>query len=745
MTGNDRSVGRQLETLWREGAPAALTDGELLARFTRRRDDGAERAFATLVERHGPMVLRVARGILNDPDAAEDAFQATFLVLVAKAGGLRTRETLGPWLYQVAHRTASCLRATNARRRRLDRRVATDVRLVSPEDADGSACVLHEEIRRLPDRLRVPVVLCDLQGQTHEQAALTLGWPVGTVKSRQARARDRLRDRLTRRGLAPGLGWLTLSTTPAAPLALTLVSRTTAVAIRLTLSRAIAPGPAAALARKVVLDMTLLRWWQAGSILLSLGAASGVGLIAQDRGDQTGQQAPAVARPSPRPDDAPAVVAVQPGKLDFTLIERGVVEPARSQFVTNDVEGTTTIINLLPDGSRVRRGDVVVELDSSTLRDQLTNQRVAAERAEMSFQQARTRREVAQIAVREYTEGIAPAEQARLQGRITQAEEGINRGRARLDRLKQGRSRFEAAANRRAGPETPADIAADLALADRLDAAELDLQARTIDLDAARGEARILETYTRDKTTRRLQAEAEVARLDEQAQESLSALAKTRIARLGRQIAACRILAPGDGLLDHAKVPGQVGGPGSIDVGETVRERQLLFRVIDAADPMRINAQVHESLVEQVKRGQTVRIKVEALPDLDLTGVVRSVATQADPALFQATGKKTYPTFIELDRAVPGLRPGMSARVEIAVFVLADVLAVPTGAVVRIDAQDWVTVRNLAGAIEWRAVTLGKANRDAVEVKQGLQPGDRVLIDPRPTVGPPAPSAGSRP
>src|SRR5262249_38678784 len=137
-----------------------------------------------------------------------DAFQATFLVLVKKARGLWVQDSLGPWLHQVAFRTASCARSAAARRRRHERAAAIPVSAAIETDHPSHhhelKAVFHEEIERLAERYRAPLVLCDLEGRTHEQAARHLGWPVGTVKSRLSRGRERLRDRLIRRGFALG-------------------------------------------------------------------------------------------------------------------------------------------------------------------------------------------------------------------------------------------------------------------------------------------------------------------------------------------------------------------------------------------------------------------------------------------------------------------------------------------------------------------------------------------------------------
>src|SRR5262249_51856569 len=122
--GKDGAVRRQLRTLFNVGAVRELTDGQLLERFATDRGEAAEMAFAVLVERHGPMVMRVCRGVRMDPEAAQDAFQGTFLVLVRRARGLWVRDSIGPWLHQVAYRTSNCARTTAARHRRLERRAA---------------------------------------------------------------------------------------------------------------------------------------------------------------------------------------------------------------------------------------------------------------------------------------------------------------------------------------------------------------------------------------------------------------------------------------------------------------------------------------------------------------------------------------------------------------------------------------------------------------------------------------------
>jgi len=192
-----------IQTLFHLGAMGNWSDDHLIAQFLTGQE-GSEAAFRVLIHRHGPMVLGVCRRILGDEHAAEDGFQTTFLVLVKKAGALRDCSLLTNWLYGVALRVATKERVKRARRRVIEQQ-AGERPTGSGEGADQAELrsVIDEEIRRLPERYRVPLVLCHLDGLRHDEVAHRLGCPVGTVESRLSRAKDQLRARLARRGLAP--------------------------------------------------------------------------------------------------------------------------------------------------------------------------------------------------------------------------------------------------------------------------------------------------------------------------------------------------------------------------------------------------------------------------------------------------------------------------------------------------------------------------------------------------------------
>jgi RNA polymerase sigma factor (sigma-70 family) len=231
------STATMIGALFAEGSAIGVTDEQLLERFLLRRDEGAEFAFGALVERHGPMVLSVCRNALRDQHDAEDAFQATFLVLARKASGLRVPGRLSPWLYGVARRTCQKVKTRRARLDRLKQQVEAKAQTALFYDTNQDTShqeeseMLHEEIGRLPDRYRTPLVLCYFEGLTQEEAARRLGWPIGTVGVRLMRARERLRGRLTRRGLTPAMAALLPQASRVEPLTGSLAAQTARLAI----------------------------------------------------------------------------------------------------------------------------------------------------------------------------------------------------------------------------------------------------------------------------------------------------------------------------------------------------------------------------------------------------------------------------------------------------------------------------------------------------------------------------------
>ena len=300
---------RQINRLFADGALTGLSDAQLLEQFVGRRD---ATSFEALVARHGPMVLSVCRGILRDPNDADDAFQATFLILVKKAGSIGGRVVLGGWLYRVAHRVAIQANIAAARRYACEReagKVMSASTAFGPVIGDDLLPALHEEIARLPEKYRMPILLCELEELSQAQAAGQLRWSERTLRCRLAEARDRLKGRLARRGLTPDdamLGTLFLREARGAVPA-GLNERTVRAALDVVY-HTIAAGTVSAAARSLtqeVLKMMLfqrLKW--ASAALLAAGAGGIVAAtFAVDSNDEPRRrdQPPSVVASKPEP------------------------------------------------------------------------------------------------------------------------------------------------------------------------------------------------------------------------------------------------------------------------------------------------------------------------------------------------------------------------------------------------------------------------------------------------------------
>ncbi len=192
---------RHLRDLFNGGTAVGLTDGQLLARYAADRDGPAFAALGGAARAHGRSAT--CRAVLHHEHDIEDAFQATFLVLARKAGSVRAGDALGGWLHRVAYRVAVQANIEVRRRRRRESEVSVmEIPSTARPGLDGDlSSIVHEEIDRLPDRHRLPVVLCDLEGLSYDQAASRLDWTVPALRCRLSKARQRLRDRLSRRGV----------------------------------------------------------------------------------------------------------------------------------------------------------------------------------------------------------------------------------------------------------------------------------------------------------------------------------------------------------------------------------------------------------------------------------------------------------------------------------------------------------------------------------------------------------------
>jgi RNA polymerase sigma factor (sigma-70 family) len=352
---------RALETVFSLGAVGNLSDGELLDCFRTQRGPSGEQAFRALVERHGPLVLGLCRRLVKDSHDAEDAFQATFLILMQKAGSIRSRENLGPWLYGVASRVARRVRRRSLARVNWPRHALAEV----PARAEpASACdtaeserAILDEISRLPERLRGPIVLCCLEGQSYELAAARLALTEPALRGRLYRARNRLSRRLRARGISGG------SLTPAIILSGGVSPRVSAelfgstvkmslfwqTARGLVSHAAVVPEPIATLAHGVTTTMMLHGLNAAGVVSLLAAAAVGTAVLAQQARNppaQTGAGSGSVLQTETKA--AAALASTSEGSPQANHDEGAVSRPEliwKELRSNGDVAGRNRLIN----------------------------------------------------------------------------------------------------------------------------------------------------------------------------------------------------------------------------------------------------------------------------------------------------------------------------------------------------------------------------------------------------------------
>jgi RND family efflux transporter MFP subunit len=361
-------------------------------------------------------------------------------------------------------------------------------------------------------------------------------------------------------------------------------------------------------------------------------------------------------------------------------------------------------------GPVLKKWELVCELDSANLRDQLVNQEIATKRAEADLEQAKKTLEVAEIAVKEYVEGTFPQDEQSAEGQIKLAEADLIRAQDRLewsDRM----------------------LAIGYVTQTQNQADKLALQKAQFTLRENQTKLEVLRKYTREKQIKELKANVEKARSDELAKKATRNLEMSKELKLRKQIEKCKMFAPGDGLIVYANEQNRFGSNQPlIEEGATVRERQRIFSLPDISQ-MRVNTKVHESMVDRVHSGLKGRIRVDAFPQQVLTGTVDTIQPLPDPNSFFSSDVKVYTTLVSIDNEHSGLRPGMTAQVEILVTQLDDVLSIPVQAVLEFKNKDYVYVATPNGPSK-REIKLGISNDKLIEIKEGLAEGEQVALSP---------------
>jgi len=396
--------------------------------------------------------------------------------------------------------------------------------------------------------------------------------------------------------------------------------------------------------------------------------------------------------------------------LPITVVEKGSLESSKNQDAYCLVEGQTTILMIKPEGTPVKKDEIVCELDSASLRDQLVNQRITTKSAEANHENAKLTREVAEISVIEYVEGIFKQDQATVEGEIKLAESDLSRSEDRLD---WARRMFDKGY---------------VSMATKV-SEELTLKKNRFALEQAQSKKKVLISYTKDKTIKELQSEVEKARSDELAKKATWELEASKEKKLEVQIVNCTIKAPADGIVVYANDPNRAfTGQPQVEEGAQVRQQQKIFSLPDITR-MQVNTKVHESQIDKLARNMKAKIRVDAFAADTLDGTVTDVAPLPDSTNFFSSDIKVYTTKVRIDQPLPGLKPGMTANVEILVDRKPSVLTLPVLTILQFHGKDHVA-KKVDDRFVQTEVELGASNEKYIEILKGLNEGDIVAMSP---------------
>ena len=484
-----------------------------------------------------------------------------------------------------------------------------------------------------------------------------------------------------------------------------------------------------------IMRAAMRRW--AVSLAVLIVAAAALGALVSGRAAREGDSG----------DNTPQFV-VRRGPLTISVTESGTIKPREQKILKSEVEGQTTIIYLIPEGTLVTQGELLVELDASRLEDEKVDQQIRVQNAEASFIRARENLAVvksqtasdiaaakladqfAQEDLTQYLKGEFPKELKEAESRITLGEEEKERAEDKLESSKalsekQYVSRTELEADKLAAHRAQLDY--ELAVATRDLLKDFTYKRKLAQLQSDIDQAHMaLERVERKARADIVQAEADL-----KAKEAEFGQQQDKLSKIGQQIAKAKIYAPIDGMVVYATSArgSWRGNAEPLDEGQSVRERQELI-YLPTADAMMAEIKVHEASLDKVSLGLPVRVTVDALPGETFNGRVSKIAPLPDAqSMWLNPDLKVYSAEIDLQGTELGLRTGMSCQAEILVDRYEDAISVPVQAVVRVGREPTVFVVE-DGQMKPQAVELGLDNNRMVRIVSGVKPGQTVSLTP---------------
>ena len=399
---------------------------------------------------------------------------------------------------------------------------------------------------------------------------------------------------------------------------------------------------------------------------------------------------------------------VKVDEMIITVTEDGNVESASNIDVKCRVSGGSSILSIVEDGKYVKKGDELVTLDSSSIEDKINSQTITFNQAKSSLVEATTAVEVANISVKEYLQGVYKQELQTADANITIYMENLRSAQNSLEHTKKMfRKGFVSVLE--------------------LESQQFNVKHSQLNLETAKTAKEVLEKFTRAKTLADLNSKVKQAEAKLDSVKAQYELEKNRLAEFKDQLKFCTIKAPQAGMVVYANPRSRWGQQsGQIEEGSTVRERQTIIQLPDL-ERMQVKVTVHETKVEKLQRGMPARVKIQGK---ELKGRVISIANQPEAGSWFSGSVKEYATIVKIDGSMEGLKPGMTAEVEILVSHKPKAVTLPVAAVVNKDNSFFCWVEK-DGSYEKRNLDLGMTDDKYVEVINGVVEGDVVALNPR--------------
>jgi multidrug resistance efflux pump len=414
-------------------------------------------------------------------------------------------------------------------------------------------------------------------------------------------------------------------------------------------------------------------------------------------------------------EDGPLTEQVQRGTFVHELIERGEVESSSTVDVRCEVQsrgsGGTALLEIVPEGTRVKEGDIICKLDSSSLENERNAQQIVVNGSTSALIGATAALETARIAKQEYLEGTYKNEEKLIQSEIFVAEQNLKRA---TEYLKHSQ---KLAARGFVSPQT-------------LEADEFAVEKAQKDLEIAKTKLKVLQDYTKAKMLNQLDAAIETAEADLGAKKNINHIDIEKLKQIEQQIEKCTVRAPQEGEVTYANSTDMRDSDAVIiKEGVIIRERQTIVRLPDP-QKMQVNAKVNESKIRLIKIGMPATIRIEALPDVELQGTVAKVFAYANRSRWSSSTVKEFSVIVEIHDPPAELRTGSTAEVEIRVHQSPDELMVPVQAVLEHGGQHFCVWRKGEGWVT-KPVELGPTNDSMVVIKSGITESDQVVLNPR--------------